>query len=244
MFLQFNMSEEEKQILKKYLRIMGILLILSLVLLIIHHFTKPNGLEGIKKNARRDIVYTQKKEKRDGFTIEVPYLNLNVKNVEAVNQEILDYANTYLKNQKNSISYTFDVSDAILSLVIKVAYYNQAEAEYCFAFKTYNIDLNTMTFLTDDELLKKYQITSELVEKKIKEKFEFFFQDEDSKNYFQDECDYNEFLFLRNVTSYLDDIHYYVKEGKLYVYKPFDIYTIYKENEYYKENDFMFQISD
>ena len=31
MFLQFNMSEEEKQILKKYLRIMGILLMLNVI---------------------------------------------------------------------------------------------------------------------------------------------------------------------------------------------------------------------
>ena len=65
-----------------------------------------------------------------------------------------------------------------------------------------------------------------------------------NQNYFsQEECNYDCFLKYRNVSNYLDNVNYYVKDGKLYVYKPFVIYSIYDEEEYFTEDSYKFLIA-
>ena len=40
----------------------------------------------------------------------------------------------------------------------------------------------------------------------------------------------------------MDDVSYYIENGNLVVYKPFVFYSIFGEEEYFKEDDFKFMI--
>ena len=80
----------------------------------------------------------------------------------------------------------------------------------------------------------------------VEGKFVDFYNDELEKGYFHDECDYACFLYQRGITddNYMEDIYYYVKDGNLYVLKPFKVYSPFGEDKYYKDEDYYIQITD
>ena len=65
------------------------------------------------------------------------------------------------------------------------------------------------------------------------------------KGYIEEmECDYTCYLGYRGVTDYLEDINYYIKDGKLVVYKPFIYSSIFGEEEYFTEDSFIFELTE
>ena len=45
------------------------------------------------------------------------------------------------------------------------------------------------------------------------------------------------------MNGYMENINYFINNGKLYVYKPFQVYSIFGEEEYFKDTDFEFLIA-
>jgi hypothetical protein len=93
-------------------------------------------------------------------------------------------------------------------------------------------------------MLRLYNVTYDDVYKVIEKKFKYWYKDLIKKEYFDEEdCTYDDFLGNRDVEDYMDNVSYYIEEGKLVAYKPFVFYSIIGEESYFKEKDFKFVIS-
>lgn len=220
-----------------------VLAIISIILVIWYSLSNKGEYGKIKIDKNKAIVYTQYTKTQNKKTTQVPYINVSSAAVEVVNKQIKQFSSYYLNaNDNNIISYKYDINGDILSVLIEVIYYNKISP--FITFKTYNINLETLNVLTDEEMLQLYNVEESAVENKIKARFEYFFKDEREKNIFDEECDYECFLGMRGIKNYTDNIHYYIDEGKLYIYKEFNVHSIYDEEDYYKSSDFKIKISD
>ncbi len=241
MLERFQLDEDEKKSLEKSLKIIVGLIIFTIILLIYNSTFKNDALSRIKSNRRKDLIYTVKQKTVDGRHSEVPYINIKGKNIEKLNQEIEEFTSECFKEGTDLISYQYDVSDKILSLVVKTAHFDKI---YYPDFRTYNINLSDLSILTDDDILDKFNLTTTNVSNKIENRFKEFYNDMLDNNYYGGECDYNCFLYFRGDKDYLSDIHYYLKDNKLYVYKAFNVYSVYDEENYFTEDDFFIQVSE
>lgn len=241
MFGQIEFSEEEKIELKRMLLIIGGLIIFAIIISLYTNTFKSDPVKKIKSDKGKTLIYTTKERTVDGKKSEVPYINIKGKNITKLNKDIEKFVDKYYAEPTSIISYTYDVSDKILSLVVKVAYFDKV---YYPDFRTYNINLSDLSVLSDDDLLNKFNLTKENVSNKIEDKFTYFYNDALSQGYYSGECDYNCFLYFRGDKDYLDDIHYYIKDNVLYVYKAFNVYSIYNEENYFTDDDFLIKVSD
>lgn len=185
----------------------------------------------------KDIVYSV----QDDDIIEtdkLPRININNNVMNKINEEIVNSYYDYSAMTTNWYTYEYNVSGSILSIIIKSSQkYNDAEY-YDVKYKSYNINLKTMKVLTDEEIFKKFNIKEEKVEYFIAYKFLNYYNDLVDKKYFTEkECDFNCFLESKNVVDYMSDNNYYIRDNHLEVYKAFNIYSEYKEEDYFlKEN--------
>ena len=241
MFGQIEFNEEEKIKLRKKLLIIGGLVLFAILISLYANSFKRDALQTIKENKNKNLIYTVKERTVDGKKSEVPIINIEGENIDKLNKDIEEFVDKYYSDATSLISYTYDVSDKILSLVVKVAYFDKV---YYPDFRTYNINLSDLSVLSDEDLLNKFNLTEEDVSNKIEEKFKYFYNDALNKDYYGGECDYNCFLYFRGDKDYLDDIHYYIKDNKLYVYKTFNVYSVYNEENYFTEDDFLIEVSD
>ena len=232
MFGQIEFNEEEKIKLRKKLLIIGGLVVFAILISLYANTFKKDALQTIKETKNKNLIYTVKERTVDGNKSEVPIINIEGENIDKLNKDIENFVNKYYSNPTSIISYSYDVSDKILSLVVKVAYFDKV---YYPDFRTYNINLSDLSVLSDEDLLTKFNLTEEDV---------YFYNDVLNKGYYSGECDYNCFLYFRGDKDYLDDIHYYIKNNKLYVYKAFNVYSIYDEEKYFTEDDFLIEVSD
>lgn len=241
MLEKLNLSEDELNNLKKFSMIILGLIIFAIIVLLFSNNTKNNALTKIKENKRKDLIYTIKQKAIDGRKSEIPHINIKDTKIDNINKEIEEFTADCYKNPADIISYQYDISDKILSLVVKTAHFDKI---YYPDFRTYNINLSDLSILTEDDLLKLYNLTTTDVEDKIETRFRYFYNDMLNNDYYSGECDYECFLYFRGDKGYLDDIHYYIKNNKLYIYKAFNIYSIYDEEKYFKEDDFLIEVSD
>ncbi len=228
-----------KKIIIPVIVIVTFLLVLFNVYFYLNRSSKNGDYASIKEKNNL-IVYTRYTKTYKEITTTVPYINLKSSIIGDLNQEIADMANGYLKNNDNVITYDYKISGDILSVVIQINCYDRPLPEVIF--HTYNINLAEKRMLEDDELLGLYGIDSSYVKQKLENKFQDFFKDERNKHIFDEECDYKCFLYMRGIEDYLDNIHYFVDNSKLYVFKEFNIYSIYKEEKYFKNTDFKIEI--
>ena len=107
-------------------------------------------------------------------------------------------------------------------------------------FKSYNINLKTLELYSNDQLMNLFGINDYSdVESVIASTFENYYDDIVNKGYYhREECDYDCFLLYRGIEDYLSDISYYVRDGNLIVFKPFQPYSIFGEEEYFTDKSF------
>ena len=88
-----------------------------------------------------------------------------------------------------------------------------------------------------------YDITTIGVDNIIKKKMVELYNDEITKGYFKkSECDFNCYLKLRETNDFSKNANYYIENGHLVVYRTFNVYTKYKEEEYFTRDNFKFVI--
>lgn len=225
---------------KDDIKIIGIILVAFIlvalnVYMYINNMTVNSSYDKLKEKKNDLIVYTRYTQTYKEISSIVPYINIKSEIIGNINEDIRLFANENLANKDNVITYEYGINGDILSVVIQVLNYDEVLPKTLF--KTYNINLKEKVVLTNNDLLNLYGIDQSFVNSKIEEKFKFFFADERKQGIFDEECDYTCFLFMRKVNNYLDNVYYYVDDGKLYAYKEFSIYSIYDDEKYYKQED-------
>ena len=174
----------------------------------------------------RSAESRRRRRQTNAFPIAI-WLNIKGAGVEAINTAIVDKANDFL-NGRNTISYDFHINGKILSIAIKyVDYYDEVVKYPVITFDVYNINFYESKILSSNDMLSIYGVNEADVKEIVEGKFVDFYNDELEKGYFHDECDYACFLYQRGITddNYMEDIYYYVKDGNLYVLKPFKVYS-------------------
>lgn len=134
-----------------------------------------------------------------------------------------------------------------MSLAIQyIDYYADDDYLPIISYDVFNIDMNKSSLLSDEDMLSFYNITSENVSPIVEARFKEFFNELNEENHYFNECDYSCFLGLRGIKDedYMEDIHYYIKKGNLYVIRPFKIYSSFKDEDYFSPSDFLIQITE
>ena len=229
---------------KKIPLVIGIAVILIIIIILFSYFRKNNSdYKGLKEDVNKALVYTINSEENGIYFIKVPYLNINSSIGKEINEDIESFIEDFSDDEKLMLSYQYNINGKILSLVIKCVDYNAKYIPKAY-FKTYNINLEEQKLLSDEELLAIYNIDSNKVSNFIENKFTYWYKDIIKNGYFaEEECDYLCFLEYREVDNYLDDVVYYIEQGNLVAYKPFVFYSIFGEENYFKEKDFKFEIT-
>ncbi|MBQ6539270.1 MAG: hypothetical protein IJL76_03220 [Bacilli bacterium] len=229
-----------KKIDNSTLRLIAIVSIAFIGLLVFLGIDKIMNNKSItfRQDNSKDIVYTLYESKKADQKI--PYFNTSNKDLQLINDNISKYVKPYLNNSKVKISYDYNLSGIILSLVVKI--YN--EENYSVKFRSYNINLDEESLLSDEYLLNYYSIDSSEIKQKVKTKLNDYYLDEAGKYFELQEVDFDRYLEMRLFNSIdTKDYAYYVKNGKLTAYVPFNPYSIYGEEEYFTEDRFNITLS-
>ena len=209
-------------------------------LLIYHYENRNNIFMKYKIKKYQPVVTTVFQE---GET-NVPELNLKGELASSINNQIVEDANNFLIDD-NNITYTYDINGDVLSLAVHFLDYNRDEYPG-FSANVYNINVKKKELISDEELLDMFKISKEEVSKQVEEQFKKYYQELFNKHYFDEECGYECFLNMREIKNenYLENAHFYVRSGSLYVIRPFGVYSPFEEEKYFSLNNFYFQIKD
>ncbi len=232
------------EISKKLFITLVTIIILTIIALIIKSIYVKD-YDDYKIDKDKEFIYTYKTYNNSDTSI--PFININNDYVSNLNKELqkfgMNYENSNTSN--NSMSYRYNVSDNIVSLVIIIKKLDSSD-RLIFDYVTYVFDLKQDgKVLKDEEILKKYNISIDEVNTEISSQMVQKYNDEINKNIIPSECMYNPcYLQLRNVEKYTDNAHYYIEDGWLVAYSSYNTYSEYKEEDYFGRDDFKFYIID
>jgi len=230
----------------KKVPIVILLAVILIVFIIVFTFSKNNGIDygKLKESSDKDLVYTADTITIDDtFYINIPHVNITGASIKSINENIKSYINDFAENEMVLGSYEYNINGKVLSLVLEIVDYGTSDTPHAY-FKTYNINLESKTLVSDSELLSVYNVTSNDVKKNIEKQFKYWYENLIKEGYIEEEeCDYECFLEYREVEDYMGDVSLYIDEGKLVAIKPFTVYSIFGEESYFKESDFKFTIT-
>ena len=221
--------------------IIGIGVFCIALVIIASNFSKgSDNFKNIKRDKSNYLVYSKIEKDDKDYPKYVPDINIKADAVNLVNEDIDNFVSKYLDSDKTLITYEYNINGIILSVVVKILDY-QIEYAPKIYFKTYNINLSTKEVISDKSLLDFFQIDKNEVSKIIENTFKEYYDDLVKKGYYEPtECNYDCFLGYRDITNYLDNVQYYVKNGDLIAYRPFVFYSIFGDEEYFKTKHFEF----
>lgn len=212
---------------------------------IIYFYIYQNNIKNyrnIKINKDSPLVLTRFSNDSSKYPIDVPYINIKSDTVDKINSEILANCQALASKKNSVIIYEYETNGEILSLVLKTI--DNTKLVPVVEFKTYNINLKTISLLSNDQILSLYGLTENEVEKALESKFRDYYNKEVKEGYLTaKECNYDCFLKYREISNYLDNVEYYISNKNLVAYRAFATKSIFSEEEFYKEETFAFQIT-
>lgn len=180
----------------------------------------------VDNEGNHEVVYTsyRKEEKTDNYEINVnlPYINVENKEVQNFNKEITDTFETkaeeILKSTDNNIIYTVkykaNIENDILSLIIYSDLKQDSSAQRII-IQTFNFNLEDNKELTLEDVLEIYDLDKNDVQNKIDEDI----QEEQKKSEDLIELGYN--VFSRDVESEIYKVEnikeYFIYNNNIYI---------------------------
>lgn len=218
-----------------------ILCIFAIIVIIVNQIYSNyrKNFNYLKIDKSEYLVYTRYNQNNK----EVPFINIDSNEVKDLNEQIVEFCNTYVNVDDAKIQYEYAINGNYLSVVIKVINHKQLPSK--IVFSTYNINLKDRSVMTEEDLINYFNVNEDLVYARINNKFIDMYNDEVAQGYIEEgACSYECYLGYRGVEDYLSELNYYIKDGKLVVYKPFIYSSIFGEEEYFTEDSFIFQITE
>jgi hypothetical protein len=219
---------KRKNELKKYMTFIFIIIALILIYGI---YTLINNNKNIYIDPSKEIVYVSYES--SNYEQKVP--SLNIKKVsDDINKEITSFTTPYLEQKDVLIEYHYTVNGNILSLVIIITK-SSIEGPPDIAFKTYNINLDKLTVLSNQKVLELCDIKQEHVIKGINNIFNNYYKDELKQKIIPSNMTFEQYLEKRGLKDIPNNIEYYIENGNLNVYLDYNIY-IEEETDFYLED--------
>ena len=153
----------------------------------------------------------------------VPYFNLSNNVFNQLNEEILTEILLRACYQGGFIDYEASINKNILSVALNISYDTDDDLAY-LKYKTYNIDTNTNTKISNEELLKIYKLNKEQVENIVFSKLMEYYNYEKKMNYI-DNISFNEYLKILDYTPItIDNMNLYIdNKNDLYNFKDYTL---------------------
>lgn len=213
--------------------ILGIVLVFSIVVLLTYKKDPAFDTSELLLDQSQPVVYEAYKNEGNIF----PVINLQGENIKSVNEEIVDLYDS--KGKNSNFSYTYNISKDTLSLLI--AKYTYVDNVKYINYTSYNIDLNTMTRLTDEQIYQMFEIDEETLRVFVSSKFLNMYADMLDKNYIDgNKCDFDCFIYNCNFQDYLEDNVFYIEDNHLILYKFFNTNTKYNYADYFNDESYSF----
>ena len=223
----------------KKLKIWFILIIVFIIALIVYGIYLLLNNSNVVLDKSKDIVYTY--YENSDYNQQIP--NINVKKIsEQVNSSIMDFTNNYKDNKTCSISYHYQVSGNILSLFIEVED-SKYEGASDVSFKSYIINLKKLKLLTDDEVLKLFDLDKEIVVKAIDDKFKNYYQEEINKNIINSKITYQEYMNKRGISNLENNLYLDINDSKLNVYVDYNAFLAEEKQFYLSDVGYAFEFN-
>lgn len=195
-----------------------------LLIVVISYFfynKSSDNYNNLKVDKSKHLIYTVSKTQSGFYNQYKPILNIKGEVSDTINNDIDEYYSNFNKDNI-CITYEYDLNGKVLSLIIKVEDYSYVESAAILYFRSYNIKLDNMEILSNEKILEYFDMTNEDVENKLNDAVYKYYTSLINKHSIdEDECDYDCFLKSREFQSGTEDNEYYIKEGKLVVFKPY-----------------------
>ncbi len=233
------MEEEQKKSLIKWCLIgVAIILVLWFIVAITSNASS-------KKKTLDDYVSELASYQIPGTEIKssLPGIHLDSDDAKQVNEIIKEAYNTAIKNKYTQFTYEASVGEKYLSIALITSSVDTSTNTPYSSIKTYTFDKKTGQRMDDNELLKTFSVTLNEIGQDFEKQMRAYYEEELESFYFNaDECDYQCFLRNRGIYSYQDNISLFVLNDKLVYYRPFLIYSKWQEEDFYRYEDFLFEI--
>lgn len=198
---------------KKIIIISIIVVILTIIALVLTNVKNKNHktLSEHKYIIEKTTDFTN-----DEFIGKLPIINLNSKDIQKINNDIMDQYYECAYNDNNIFYYEYYVYKDILSLMIRIT--KADDTQYgSIEYYIYNINVKNEKQLSDDELLKYLKVSEEELNNNIKNQLKKYYDTDELKN----DMTYD---------NYIQYIKYNSKNNKLvilnktlYVYTTFNL---------------------
>lgn len=202
-----------------------VIVVVSIVIGYVYYNNNSENYNSVKIDKSQYLVYTKSKQQSGYYNQYKPFLNVKGEVADQVNNDIDLYFSNFDKDNV-CITYEYDLNGKVLSLVIKVEDYSYVDSAAVLYFRSYNIKLDSMEILSNEKILSYFNMNSSDVEVKLDEKIkEYYYKLVGSAVIDEKECNYDCFIQARNFEPGTEDNEYYVRNGKLVVFKPYIFMT-------------------
>lgn len=208
--------------------------IFLIVTLIVYGITKANSrnYNDKKIDKTKYLVYTKETKEAEYYVQDIPYINIKGRSIEIINNDIETYLSNFEKNNVD-IYYEYNINGVLLSLILIVEDHSKIESATITYFRSYNININTLELLSNQSILNYFNITEQDVSNKLEKDLKDYYSNLVKKSIIKEkECNYDCFLKSRDIKSnyYIDNVEYFIRNGKLIVFKPIVFIPLY-DNE-------------
>lgn len=249
MFNKFNLDSEEYKEKKSKSKLDKIQLSNSTIILIIIVISfllvalvaygivrlNTNNYRSLKEDSSKDIVYTIYSNSK--YSQEVPYINLKGDIYKEVNDNIQEIAGEYLDKETGTITYDYNLNGNFISLVLVITEYIGDSPRN--NFYTYNIETTNKQLLSKEALIDYYKTNTEEIKNRVLYELEKAYKDKIETGALTEEsCDFDCYISWRGSQN-LDpeNYSYYIKDGYLAAYVPFEQYEAFGDDESFDEID-------
>ena len=211
----------------------SIIVFLIIAFLVWYAFSDKGSenFNNMKIDSSEYLVYTGNELDSGSYKQYIPFVNIKGEIGELINNNIVEYVNSFT-NDNTCITYEYDLSGNVLSILLKVEDHSIADRATLLYFRSYNINLKHKEILSNETLFSYFNVSQSMVLNNYNHQLEEYYKKLVSNNSINsNECDFNCFYNNREFTNDLDDAEYYVKEGKLFVYKPYVHYSLDNNDE-------------
>lgn len=206
---------------------------LTIALLLIYYFININSknYDNLKIDSSKEIIYTDYINQAGDYYQYIPTLNIKNRLGTEINQNIQEFVKQFEK-KKIGITYEYNLNGEVLSLVIKVHDHSYAESATILSFQAYNIDLKNIEIVSNNTLFQYFNINENDIQNSLSNGFINYYEKLVKEDIIDsNQCDYNCFINGREFNIDLQDVQYYVRDGKLIAFKPYISFSYHEESE-------------
>ena len=173
----------------------------------------------LKLDRSKHLVYNASKDQYGNFYQYRPMVNIKDELGDIINKDINDYLDNFTKEDV-SITYEYDLSGKILSLILKVEDHSFVESTDVLYYRAYNVNLDTLEILPNDTVIGYYELSYDDINTVVNNKLNEYYNELVNRNLIDNSCNYNCFIKTRFYNESIDDIEYFIRDGKLVLFKP------------------------